>query len=93
MTMKLESRGEQVKCLQYGLHILCFSPKSFTGYFGTSTEDAVKRYQGAYGLSADGIVGNSTWSSICGEIRSIQQALVNKGYYSSYVDGIANEKT
>lgn len=32
------------------------------GIFGPKTEDAVKRFQRAYGLTQDGIVGKNTWS-------------------------------
>lgn len=93
MLLKTGSSGTQVKSLQYGLHILCCSPKSFDGSFGSATEAAVKKYQGAYGLNVDGQVGDNTWNSICGEISPIQRALTAKGYYSYSIDGIAGEKT
>lgn len=35
------------------------------GYFGSSTEDAVRQYQESNGLSVDGIVGPQTWGSLC----------------------------
>lgn len=48
------SSGNQVKFLQYRLRIKCFNPKSIDGIFGPSTTTAVKHYQTAKGLSADG---------------------------------------
>ncbi|MBS6196145.1 MAG: peptidoglycan-binding protein [Clostridiales bacterium] len=93
MLLKLESTGVQVKCLQYGLHILCCSPKAFTGYFGTATESSVRKFQNIFGLTVDGQVGDVTWNSLCGEIRPIQRALSSKGYYSGYVDGVPGEET
>lgn len=36
------------------------------GKFGKATEAAVKRYQTAHGLTADGIVGHDTWKSLLG---------------------------
>lgn len=35
-----------------------------TGYFGDATEAAVKRFQSAKGLTADGIVGAGTWDAL-----------------------------
>lgn len=93
MLLKNGDKGTQVTMVQYALHILCFSPKSFDGNFGTNMEEALKRYQTAYGLSADGIVGDATWSSLCQEIKPIQRALADKGYYNYSVDGIARVST
>lgn len=35
------------------------------GYFGNGTKSVVQRFQQNRGLSADGIVGRSTWSRLC----------------------------
>jgi len=57
-TLKLGSKGECVKVLQK--HLGAFSD----GYFGLSTEKAVKKYQQNNYLTADGVVGFSTWLRI-----------------------------
>ncbi len=93
MLLKKGNVGINVTFLQYGLHIMCCTPNGFDGSFGTGTENAVIKYQNKMGLSADGVVGDGTWNNLKGEISIIQRALKSKGYYSSYIDGIANEET
>lgn len=51
LTLRLGSRGEQVKCLQTGLYI------SSDGIFGPKTKVAVILYQKSKGLVPDGIFG------------------------------------
>lgn len=61
MLLKLGSKGEDVKKLQVKLGV---DP---VGTFGPKTETAVKEYQTKNGLTADGVVGDSTWKKIMGE--------------------------
>ena len=61
MLLKLGSEGEDVKKLQIKLGV---DPM---GKFGPKTEAAVKSWQSANGLSADGIVGDGTWSKLFAE--------------------------
>ena len=58
MLLQLGDKGDNVKYLQYGLHILCCSPNGFDGEFGNGTLTAVKKFQSKYGLVNDGIVGD-----------------------------------
>jgi putative chitinase len=60
MLLKLGSEGEDVKKLQIKLGV---DP---IGKFGPKTEAAVKDWQSKHGLTADGIVGDKTWSVIMG---------------------------
>ena len=60
MLLKKGDNNEQVKQLQIKLGV---EP---VGNFGPKTEEAVKKYQAANGLVADGIVGDSTWNKIMG---------------------------
>lgn len=57
-TVKLGSRGEDVKVLQQKLNL------SADGIFGPITEEAVKEFQKANGLTVDGIVGPATWGKL-----------------------------
>jgi putative chitinase len=61
MLLKKGDNNEQVKQLQVKLHL---DP---VGNFGPKTEEAVKLWQSARGLTADGIVGDKTWEMIMGE--------------------------
>ena len=61
MLLKKGDNNEQVKQLQVKLHL---DP---VGNFGPKTEEAVKLWQTAHGLTADGIVGDKTWGMIMGE--------------------------
>jgi putative chitinase len=61
MLLKKGDNNEQVKQLQVKLQL---DP---VGNFGPKTEEAVKLWQAAHGLTADGIVGDKTWAMIMGE--------------------------
>ena len=58
--MKLGSRGDNVKKIQARLVELGYLTTAATGYYGTDTVAAVKRFQGLNGLAADGIAGSAT---------------------------------
>ena len=78
MLLQLGDIGDNVKYLQYGLHILCCSPNGFDGEFGEGTLTAVKKFQSKYGLVSDGIVGDYTWNTLKNEITTIQSQLNKK---------------
>ena len=58
MTLKKGMTGLHVQGLQGLLHIYP------DGKFGPLTEEAVKEFQTAHGLVADGIVGEKTWAAL-----------------------------
>ena len=93
MLLQLGDKGDNVKYLQYGLHILCCSPNGFDGEFGNGTLTAVKKFQSKYGLVSDGIVGDVTWNTLKNEIATIQAQLNKKGCSVGTVDGIAGPAT
>ena len=62
------SKGEEVKALQtllIGYKYSC-GDAGADGDFGNGTDTAVKKYQKAKGLTADGIVGANTWNKLLG---------------------------
>ena len=68
-------------------------PVGLTELLGQGPKAAVRKYQERHGLTVDGQVGDATWNSLTGEIKIIQRALSQKGYYSGYIDGVAGEGT
>ena len=60
MLLKKGDKNEQVRQLQVKLGV---DP---VGTFGPKTEEAVKKFQAANGLAADGMVGDMTWNKIMG---------------------------
>lgn len=57
-TLKLGSRGNEVKTLQSKLNLIA------DGIFGPITEEVVKDFQKKNGLTTDGVVGPSTWNKL-----------------------------
>ncbi len=58
--------GENVRALQERLRVAGFYYGNATGIFGPITEEAVKRFQDAYKLSVDGVVGPATLGKLPG---------------------------
>ena len=63
--LKKGSKGEDVKRLQRALSAAGHAVAP-DGDFGPSTDRAVRAFQAARGLGADGIVGPSTWAALSG---------------------------
>ncbi|GEO24684.1 hypothetical protein AAC03nite_04690 [Alicyclobacillus acidoterrestris] len=63
-TLQVGSTGPAVKTLQQDLKALGYSVGAIDGEFGPSTLAAVKSFQTAHNLAADGVVGPATWSAI-----------------------------
>jgi peptidoglycan DL-endopeptidase LytE len=70
--LKIGAKGESVSVLQRHLKTLgYFTYPKITGYYGSVTAEAVKRFQRAYGLTADGVVNSQT-------LKKIQEAVQRK---------------
>ena len=90
-TVKKGSKGEAVALLQLMLNEKGYACGSADGIFGTKTESAVKSYQKAKGLSADGIVGDNTYAKLLADsllkngsrgelVKQLQTRLNEQGY-------------
>ena len=100
MLLKRGSRGQAVKDVQSLLNDKGFGQIGVDGIFGAGTEKAVKRFQKASGLAADGIVGPNTLKvlqadeepkqpDVSDEPPAIIDVLKAKGY-PVYTDGQIN---
>jgi putative chitinase len=86
MLLKLGSEGEDVKKLQQKLGV---DP---IGKFGPKTDAAVKSWQSANGLTADGIVGPATWAKLMNEGASSSPTLITEPSPVASVGGLKLEK-
>jgi putative chitinase len=86
MLLKLGSQGEDVKKLQVKLGV---DP---IGNFGPKTESAVKKWQLDNGLTADGIVGDGTWSKLFSESTVSAPRVITEPAPVSTVGGLKLEK-
>jgi hypothetical protein len=64
-TLKYGMRGTAVKQLQRKLHV-----RPVSGFFGTKTRAAVKRFQRGHGLKADGVAGPATLRRLGMQVNS-----------------------
>ena len=75
--LKQGSTGSEVEQVQFWLGTLAQYESSIPsvtvdGVYGSGTTAAVRAFQRLYGLTADGIVGLTTWTELYDQFRSIQ---------------------
>lgn len=58
------AQGNLTQLIQGVLYIRGYDPKGFDGIFGDGCDAAVQAFQTDAGLSADGIVGENTWTAL-----------------------------
>ena len=63
-TLHSGSTGPNVKLVQSLLKKIGYTVGTVDGVFGTQTLEAVRRFQGDYGLTPDGVIGPATWAVI-----------------------------
>ena len=68
-TLRRGSSGETVRLAQYFLRVAALydesiPPITIDGVYGADTENAVRAFQQAQGLTADGIIGSATWNAL-----------------------------
>ena len=63
-TLQLGNQGESVRELQSMLMLLGYYPGPVTGIYAEDTAAAVRRFQSAASITADGIAGPATWSRL-----------------------------
>lgn len=74
--LKVGSRGSEVKNVQTTLQSLgYFTYSNATGYYGSITAAAVKRFQKAKGITADGIIGKKTMGFLFPSVPSVSKSL------------------
>jgi putative chitinase len=86
MLLKLGSEGEDVKKLQIKLGV---DP---IGKFGPKTDAAVRTWQAANGLTADGIVGSGTWAKMFSEGVTSAPTVITEPAPVPSVGGLKLEK-
>jgi peptidoglycan hydrolase-like protein with peptidoglycan-binding domain len=62
--LRVGSQGADVTELQSTLKLLGYFAGSVNGVFEENTDRAVKRFQQAAGIEADGVVGTATWNRL-----------------------------
>jgi peptidoglycan hydrolase-like protein with peptidoglycan-binding domain len=79
-TLKNGNRGSQVELLQQELIEAGYKPGAIDGVFGKGTLTAVKAFQKANKLVADGIVGSKTWDKLLSDNKVV--GILKAVYYS-----------
>lgn len=87
-SVKKGSSGTQVKYLQQALIGLGYLSGSADGIYGGQTQEAVRKFQKAYGLSADGAAGPDTTTALKNAVMALQSDLTRKGYDCGGCDSI-----
>lgn len=65
-TLRKGASGEITRCMQQLLVYVHGYSISCDGKFGSDTEQCVKKFQKAKGLTVDGVVGKNTWRELLG---------------------------
>ena len=64
--LRREDYLHDVLLVQQRLSELGYLNENYNGYYGKDTESAVRAFQQANGLQADGLCGQATWDALFG---------------------------
>ena len=78
-TIRIGARGSDVELLQLGLTRSGCIPGEIDGIFGIKTQSAVECFQRLQAITADGIVGNTTWNRLMPYLRGYTTVQVKRG--------------
>lgn len=81
-----------IKQKQLNLKHLGYYKGNIDGIWGNGSKEATKKFQQAYGLTADGIFGANTEAKSISVWKDIQSKLVKHGY-SLVIDGLVGNNT
>ncbi len=84
-TLRPGSNGEYVWLLQNKLRQVGYYNGINDGFYGDSTEMAVREFQKDYGLTADGIVGPKTWVALDKAVANSEFEILSQGDSGSKV--------
>ena len=87
------SGSTQVRYLQQGLIGLGYLSGTADGSFGSKTREAVRKFQSAYDLSADGSAGPDTMTALKNAVTTLQNDLARNGCYTGSIDSIYGNGT
>lgn len=89
-----------IKAIQYLLRVRGYN-LAVDGYFGSQTQNVVKKFQRSRGLSVDGVVGRRTWERLVvrvhkgsrgNAVRAVQ-VMLNRFDSPVAVDGVFSDQT
>ncbi|MFL5359050.1 peptidoglycan-binding protein [Archangium sp.] len=92
-TLRQGARGEPVRALQNRLNQLGYKVGTADGDFGPKTASAVKAFQKAHGLTADGVVGPKTWDKLGIKVQAPSTPSGGGRAITGYVNGVPRQIT
>ncbi len=96
-TLEQGDQGDTVAQVQQWLIDLGYLSGEADGHYGSLTREAVSAFQSDNGLSATGVVNNSTYAALAAggqdRVTALQEKLIELGYLTGEADGIYGTAT
>ena len=93
ISVRKGSYGTNVTYLQQALIGLGFLNGAADGRYGSMTEEGVRKFQAAYGLTVDGSAGRKTMTALKNAVVALQSDLEQMGYPSGTINGVYGNGT